>query len=77
MGSRRFFLAEGPTIRAEAPLTAHRKLIRNGKLVADATRRTLDVPLARPGNHRVKAWLEVAGEDMIWILSNPIYIRSR
>ena len=32
--------------------------------------------VSEPGNYRVEAWLNVAGEDRIWILSNPLYIRQ-
>ena len=31
--------------------------------------------VTEPGNYRVEVWLKVAGEDMIWILSNPFYVR--
>jgi hypothetical protein len=74
MGSRLAF-ADGLTIHAQAPLPARWKLLRNGKMATETTGRTLDVPVAEPGIYRVEAWLKVAGEDMIWILSNPIYVR--
>jgi hypothetical protein len=74
MGSR-FTLENGITLRAQAPLPAQWKLVRNGKVVSETRGRTLEVPVAEPGNYRVEAWLEVAGEKTIWILSNPLYIR--
>jgi hypothetical protein len=61
-------------LRAQAPLIADWKLIRNGKLIFESKGTKLDVPVTEPGNYRVEAWLNVAGEKMIWILSNPIYI---
>jgi hypothetical protein len=27
------------------------------------------------GVYRCEAWLEIAGEPMLWTLSNPIYVR--
>jgi hypothetical protein len=74
MGSRLPF-KEDLRLRARAPLTAEWKLIRNGKIVSESTGQMLDAAVAEPGNYRVEVWLTVAGEKMIWILSNPIYIR--
>jgi hypothetical protein len=74
MGSRLAF-EKGLVIHAQAPLPVQWKLLRNGKVLAEATGRTLQVPVAEPGRYRLEAWLTVAGENMIWILSNPIYIR--
>lgn len=73
MGSRPAF-EEGMKLHAQAPLPAKWKLVRNGNPVAELTGRCLDVPIAEPGNYRVEAWLKIAGADMIWILSNPIYV---
>jgi hypothetical protein len=64
------------TIHADAPLPVRWKLVRNGKVKSESTGRTLDTPLTEPGNYRVEAWLSVAGEEMIWILSNPFYVRD-
>lgn len=74
MGSRLTF-TEGLRLRGQAPLPVHWKLLRDGKIVAEATGRKLDLPADAPGNYRVEAWLKIAGEEMIWILSNPLYIR--
>jgi hypothetical protein len=74
MGSRLPF-EKGLQVHAQAPLPVRWKLIQSGKVVAEATGRTLEAPLAGPGNYRVEAWLRVGGEDMIWILSNPLYVR--
>jgi hypothetical protein len=51
------------------------KLLRQGKIVKENTGRTLAAPIMQPGIYRVEAWLDIAGEPMIWILSNPVYIR--
>jgi hypothetical protein len=74
MGSRLRF-TKGLTLQGRAPLPGRWKLFRDGKLVAETTGRTFRTAVARPGNYRVEVWLKIAGEDMIWILSNPVYIR--
>jgi hypothetical protein len=74
MGSRLSF-EPGLRLQARAPLPAQWKLIRNGKRVEETSGSTFDFPVAESGNYRIEAWLKVAGEDTIWILSNPIYIR--
>jgi hypothetical protein len=51
------------------------KLIHNSKVSAESTGRTFEAAVAEAGIYRVEAWLKVAGENMVWILSNPIYIR--
>jgi hypothetical protein len=74
MGSRVDF-AEGLTLHAQAPLPVRWKLIRDGQVVSEANGRDFRLPVAGPGNYRVEAWLKVSGADMIWILSNPVYVR--
>jgi hypothetical protein len=74
MGSRLTF-ADGLRVQAQAPLPGKWKLLRDGKVLSEAEGRTLDAAVPGPGNYRVEVWLRVAGEDMIWILSNPIYVR--
>jgi hypothetical protein len=75
MGSRLAF-EQGLKLTGQAALPVHWKLIRNGKILSEADGKSLDFPLAEPGNYRAEAWLQVAGEDKIWILSNPIYVRE-
>jgi len=74
MGSRLTF-KPGLKVQARAPLPVTWKLLRQGKIVAQTSGRSLLVPINQAGNYRVEAWLEIAGEPMIWILSNPLYIR--
>jgi hypothetical protein len=80
-GSRRYEMGsrlnyeKGLKIRGQVPLPGKWKLLRNGKVVAEAVGRSLDVAVPGPGNYRVEVWLEVAGEEMIWILTNPLYVR--
>jgi hypothetical protein len=49
-------------------------LLNNGNVIAESSGRTLEFPVTQAGNYRVEAWLDIAGERMLWILSNPIYI---
>jgi PHP domain-containing protein len=74
MGSRVAF-EKGLQLRGQSPLPAKWRLVRNGKVVSESTGRTLEFPVTEPGIYRAEAWLNVAGEDMIWVLSNPVYIR--
>ena len=60
---------------AQAPLAARWKLIRNGKVISEAIGETFDADATLPGHYRVEAWLQVGKENLIWILSNPIYVR--
>jgi hypothetical protein len=75
MGER-LGLVEGLTLHGQAPVQGRWRLIRNGKVFSESTGRSLDVPVVEPGIYRVEVWLDVAGEGMIWILSNPLYIRK-
>jgi hypothetical protein len=74
MGSRVPFGKE-LQLRGRAPLPAKWKLIRDGKVVSESTGRSFEYAPTEPGIYRAEAWLNVAGEDMIWVLSNPLYVR--
>jgi hypothetical protein len=75
MGSR-LSLEKELSLRGRAPLPGRWKLLRNGKVIAADTGREFSYSVSEPGNYRVEVWLKIAGEDMIWILSNPFYIKS-
>lgn len=75
MGSQLAF-EEGLKLRAQAPLPVQWKLIRDGNVATETEGRRLEVPVRQPGRYRVEAWLTIAGEKMIWILSNPIEVRA-
>lgn len=62
--------------RARAPHFVHWRLVRNGTVVQehDGTDWEFDASASGPGVYRVEAFLEIAGEQMLWILSNPIYV---
>ncbi len=74
MGSRVPF-AKDLHLQGQAPLPAKWKLVRNGKAFAESSGRKMDVAVSEPGIYRAEAWLNIAGEDVIWVLSNPVYIR--
>jgi hypothetical protein len=61
-------------LRGQAPLAVRWRLVRNGTLIEESTGRTIEFPLVEPGNYRAEAWLDVAGERKLWVLSNPLYI---
>jgi hypothetical protein len=75
MGSQ-VALEKGLRLYAQAPLAADWMLVRDGKVVSESTGPSLDAAITVPGVYRVEVWLKIAGEKSIWILSNPIYIRS-
>ncbi len=76
MGSEVTF-GEDLYLRAEAPLDAHFKLVRDGEIVLEETGPATRFQVDKPGIYRVEAWLNLAGEDRPWILTNPIYVRGK
>ena len=75
MGTQ-FSLVDGTSLKAVAPLPVHWRLVRNGEVVQEADGRQLTASVGQSGVYRCEAWLDVAGERTIWILSNPIYIQT-
>lgn len=75
MGSQLDF-AKTLVLNAQAPLPVHWRVLKNGNVIEESAGRTLAFPVPQAGNYRVEAWLDIAGERMLWILSNPIYIAS-
>jgi hypothetical protein len=71
-----FNYEKGLTLHGQSPLPGKWKLLRDGRIISESSGRSLDIPIVEPGNYRVEVWLEVAGEEMIWILSNPLYVRK-
>jgi hypothetical protein len=74
MGSRLTY-EKDLKIHGRAPLAGQWKVLRNGAVVAEARGRELDISVPGPGNYRAEVRLDIAGEDMIWVLTNPLYIR--
>ena len=75
MGSQLKF-TEGMKLTGQSPLAVRWKLVRNGELISDTTGETFEVAVEQAGNYRVELWLNIAGEERIWILSNPIYVSA-
>lgn len=63
-------------ILAFLPLSAHWKLIHNGKQIADGHGDHVDHDVKQIGAYRLEAWLEVDGEERPWIYSNPVFLRA-
>jgi hypothetical protein len=63
-------------VQGQAPLPGKWKLLRDGQVVFEGLGRNLEVAITEPGNYRIEVWLTIAGEEMIWILSNPIYVKG-
>lgn len=75
MGSQLAY-ARDLKLQARAPLPVRWRLIRNGEVVTEADGPRFNTPIDGPGCYRVEAWLDVAGERRIWILSNPVHVRA-
>jgi hypothetical protein len=63
-------------LRAEAPLEARFKLVRDGQIALEQDGTGFEFRVDKPGVYRVEVWLTLAGEDRPWILTNPIYVRE-
>jgi hypothetical protein len=74
MGNETQF-ATGQTLRARFPIDCAIRLLKDGKVIANATRDQLEHTVSDPGVYRVEGWLKIDGEDRPWIYSNPIYVR--
>lgn len=66
--------AVGDALQADAPAPCQLRLLRSGREVARSEGRQLSYTPEAPGAYRVEAWLNVDGEDRLWVLSNPIYV---
>ena len=69
-----FKYSQETKLTGQSPLPAKWKLIRNGELIGQSDGRTFETSVKAAGNYRVELWLDLAGEDRVWIMSNPIYI---
>ncbi len=73
MGSQLTFSRDLNLI-SQAPLPVQWRIVRNGKMVSESAGLSLRFPVEASGNYRAEAWLDIGGERMLWILSNPVYI---
>ena len=72
--------ATGLSLKATAPLAGHFELYKDGKAIDQKFGTTADFAISLPGVYRVEVYLEslpapATGEP--WIISNPIYVRSK
>lgn len=73
MGSQLPF-HRGISLEARAPLPVMWRISARGRQVHEAEGLTCTWQPTEPGPHRIEAWLEIAGEWLPWILSNPVYL---
>ncbi len=67
----------GVTLQALAGERSHIKIIRHGKVVAEAdNRENLTYTAQQGGAYRVEVWRTFKGKPRAWILSNPIYLED-
>jgi len=64
-------------LTAHAPLPVHWRLLKDGVVVFEMDDNQMEHAVQDAGVCRCEAWLNVAGEPTIWILSNPIYVNGR
>jgi hypothetical protein len=58
------------------PAKAVVRILRDGKQVAQEPGPILNYAATGPGVYRAEAYLEVEGQSIPWIYSNPIYVRA-
>lgn len=63
-------------VRAETPVPAKLRLFYGDKLIQEASGTNLIFETQEPGAYRIEARLVVAGEELPWIYSNPVYLKA-
>jgi hypothetical protein len=64
-------------LAGRAPLAGKWKLYRNGQLHFESVGETFQAAIKESGRYRAELWLDVAGEDYVWVLSNPFYVTDQ
>jgi hypothetical protein len=64
----------GLRVRAEAPLEAHWRLVRNGTVVQTGAGRSFEAEPAEPGVYRLEVRLSALEREWPWIYANPFYL---
>lgn len=70
-------LQDGLALRAASPVPCRFTLLRNGKNVEQREGRTYEFAVKEPGNYRVEAELQIAGEWTPWVYVNPIRVVAK
>jgi len=65
----------GLTLRAVLPAEAGIRIIRNGKVIHEASADRCTYSLAESGVYRCEAFVTLAGEQWPWVIGNPIYVK--
>ncbi len=66
---------EGLDFRVQLPAPAKILLIKDGETIAETRGRELNYRCEEAGVYRVEARVKLDGDELPWILSNPIYVR--
>ncbi|HOW71402.1 MAG TPA: hypothetical protein PKY77_12435 [Phycisphaerae bacterium] len=67
----------GLRLRAELPLEAEIRIIRDGSLFSRHLASQVSLEHPKPGVYRLEAWLPLAGEFRPWVITNPIYLTDK
>jgi hypothetical protein len=64
-------------LQGRVPRPARLSLVRDGRPVCERHGQEIELEVDEPGVYRVEAYLKAVGRrERLWVLSNPIYIRS-
>jgi hypothetical protein len=74
------YLVDGLSLKASATLNTRFVLLKDGSVIDQKSGATADFAITAPGAYRIEAYLDslpapVRGQP--WILSNPVYVRSK
>jgi hypothetical protein len=67
--------APATTLRAVSPLACRFTIVKDGIAIHQEVARALDFTPVAPGKYRVEAELNVAGDWLPWVYTNPIELR--
>ncbi|MFN7625563.1 MAG: PHP domain-containing protein, partial [Pirellula sp.] len=59
----------------KSPLSAHWKIVRNGKVFVELDGDAVDVKIESDGIYRVEIWLQANNEPRIWVMTSPFYVQ--
>jgi len=71
----KFTAVKDGKLLARFPVNCHARLLRDGKVIAEADRDQFEYTVESAGVYRLEGWLKIDGEERAWIYANPIYVR--